>query len=121
VNLAVLLKKGAVLLIRINDADRFLPQNEGKRPGAHLLLGVPTDAFTFHPAALVSQDSNGRNHQIVVPFNTLVKLVVHSAFFRLGDAAGTPLARSAVHIPVFVQSGLTPSTITLRVIGSSAP
>ena len=55
-------------------------QNEGKTPGAHLLLGMDNDAFAFRPATVVSQDANGRNHQIVIPFNSPVKLVVYSSF-----------------------------------------
>jgi hypothetical protein len=117
----MVLKKGVALPIRIDDPGRLLSQNEGKRPGAHLLLGVPTDSLTFHPAVLVSQDANGRNHQIVVPFNAAVKVVASSSYFRLGDAAGMPLARAAVHIPAFVQLGQVPATITLRVIGGSSP
>jgi hypothetical protein len=115
--ITMVLKKGATVPIRIDDPGHFLSQNEGSTAGAHLLLGVPNDGFTFHPAALISQDANGRNHQIVVPFNSPVNLVVYSTFFRLSDAAGIPLPRTAVRIPVLVAPGQSPATITLKVIG----
>jgi hypothetical protein len=117
VSVTMALKKGAAVPIRIDDPGQFLSQNEGKAPGAHLLLGVDNDAFVFRPAPLTSQDANGRNHQIVVPFNSIVKLVVYSSFFRLSDSVGIPLPRAGVALPVTVPSGQQPVTITLRVTG----
>src|SRR5580704_8971513 len=76
-------EKGVAVPIRVDDPGLSLSQNEGKTPGAHLLLGVATDALTFHPASVVSTDALGRNQQIVIPFNMPVKLVVNSAFFKL--------------------------------------
>jgi hypothetical protein len=121
VSVTMVLKRGVAVPIRVDDPGRLLLQNEGKIPGAHLLLGVENDAFAFRPARVVSEDANGRNHQIVIPFNTPVKLVVHSSFFRLSDAAGVPLPRTAVSIPVIVPPGQQPTAVTLKVTGGSPP
>jgi hypothetical protein len=113
----MVLAKGAAVPIRIEDPGQLLSQNEGKTPGAHLLLGVPNDALVFCPASVVSRDATGRNHQIVVPFDSTVKLVVYSSFFRLSDAVGIPLPRTAVHIPVLVPRGRPPTPVALKVTG----
>lgn len=86
--------------------------------GAHLLIGVGNDALVFLPAPITSQDATGRNHQIIIPFDVLAKLVIRSAFFQLSDAVGTPLpATAATTIPITVPSGKTPSLVRLTITG----
>jgi hypothetical protein len=93
----VTLKRGAAVPIRINDSGQHLGQNEGKTPGAGLLLEVsdshPGSFFRLVP--LVSQESNGRNYQIVIPFDTALTLFVHPTFYRVSDARGAPLREGA--------------------------
>ena len=114
----LVLKRGAVVLIRVDDLSAFLAQNEGKTPGAHLLLRVRSDALIFHPASAVVQDTGGRNYQVTVPFDTRVNLVVASSFFRLTDANGAAFAAAgAATVPVSVPSGQEPPTLRLAVIG----
>ncbi|HEY7390444.1 MAG TPA: hypothetical protein VH640_18145 [Bryobacteraceae bacterium] len=117
---AVALKTGAVVPIRVDDPGQLLTHYEGTVPGAHLLIGIGTDARVFMPAAVISQDSGGRNQQVVVPFNSAVKLVVFSSQFQL-SSSGIPLPRASSTIPIGVPSGQTPPTIVLQVTGRSAP
>lgn len=114
----IVMKKGVAVPIRVDDPGGLLPRHEGKTEGAHLLLGVSNDAFAFRPARLISADARGRNHQVVVPFGSPVKLVVFSSFFRLTDASGfaLPSARSTA-IPVLVPPGQQPPVIRLVVTG----
>jgi hypothetical protein len=115
------LKKGAAVPIRINDPGGLLPQYEGKSPGADLLIGVASDSRVFLPATIVSQDGGGRNHQIVIPFNSLVNLVVFSAQFQL-STLGLPLPKvSSTKIPITAPSGGQPPTVTLQVTGRNTP
>jgi hypothetical protein len=116
-SVTMVLRKGVAVPVRVEDPGNILAQNEGKAPGAHLLLGVGNEALWFRPASLLSRDASGRSHQVVVPFNSAVKLVVRSTFFRLSDGAGVPLPRGTVQMPVFVPPGHTPAPIVLRVIG----
>jgi hypothetical protein len=120
-NVTIVLKKGAVVPVRVDDPGQLLTQHEGKMRGAHLLMGISNDASSFAPAVVVSKDPNGRDHQIIIPFNTAVKIVVYSSFFQLSDAAGMPLPKTAVNIPVLVPRGQQPTTIKLSVIGGSLP
>src|SRR5258708_490175 len=78
-SVTITLKRGVAVPIRINDPGQLLAQNEGKIPGAGLLLEVsdarPGSFFRLVP--LISQESNGRNHQIAIPFNTNLTLFRH--------------------------------------------
>jgi hypothetical protein len=104
VSLALVLTKGVAASIRIDDPGQWLSQNEGKTPGAHLLVGLVGDNAVFQSASVASQDAAGRNYQVLIPFDTPLKLVVSSFFFRLSDAAGVPL-NSSTTIPVAVAKG----------------
>lgn len=118
-SVTIILKKGVAVPIRVDDPGQLLTQNEGKTPGAHLLLGAGNDAFVFQQARVTSQDSTGRNHQIVIPFDTPVQLVVSSSFFQLSNVTtGLPLPRAgSTVIPVTVPSGQQPATVRLIVTG----
>ncbi len=118
VETTLILKRGAAVSVRVDDPGGLLAQNEGKTPGAHLLLGVRSDALIFHPASVVAQDSAGRTYQITIPFDAKVNLVLASSFFRLTDGMGAALAASgSATIPVAVPSGQTPPTLRLVVSG----
>jgi hypothetical protein len=118
VNVMAILKKGVAVPVRIDDPGQLLSQHEGNTPGALLLLGVRNDALAFHSATVTSRDSNGRNHEIVIPFDTPVKLTAFSSFFQLADENGTALSPTAsTAVPLTVPSGTTPSTIKFIVIG----
>jgi len=112
----VLLKKGAAVSIRVDDPNHVLTQNEGKTPGADLLIGTGTAIFSFRSASLASQDATGRNYQLVIPFNYPATVVVRSPFFQLTDANGISLP-SGTTIPITVFPGQIPTAIRLTVTG----
>ncbi len=115
--IAIALTKGAVVWIRVNDPGQLLLANEGKTPGAHLLVGVGTDVHYFQTAMVVAQDSSARTYQLLLPFDRSLAIVVNSARFQLADANGKALPAFGHTIPILVPSGQTPPTITLSVIG----
>ncbi|PWT98655.1 MAG: hypothetical protein C5B51_28730 [Terriglobia bacterium] len=110
------LKKGAAVPIRINDPGQLLSQYESKSPGADLLIGVASDSRVFLPALTISRDGGGRNHQIVIPFDSTVNLVVFSPQFQL-SSGGVPLPKASIKIPITVPSGRQPPIVTLQVTG----
>jgi hypothetical protein len=119
-NVNVVLKKGALITVHVIDSAQSLSSNEGKTQGAHLLLGVSSDAMVFRSAGIVSQDASGRNYQFLIPFDRTVILSVASAFFHLADAAGRPLPKSGL-IPVLVPTGQQPPMLVLMVAGVAKP
>jgi len=116
-SVTMVMKKGVAVPIRVDDPGRLLSQHEGKTPGAHLLIGVGNDAFVFLPASVTSQDAGGRNQQVVIPFNSPVKLAVYSSFFQLADATGLALPKTGAAILLTVPTGQQPATVGLRVTG----
>ena len=107
--------------MRVVDPGQLLSQHEGKTPGAHLLLGVGTDALFFQAAAVVSRDASGRDYQLLIPFDRLVNISATSAFFQLMDATGKALAKSGNMLPVLVPSGQQPPVLLLRMTGVASP
>jgi hypothetical protein len=112
------MKKAALVPIRLDDPGQLLAQHEGRTPGAHLLIGIANDARWFRPAVVTSRDAGGKNYQVLIPFNSTINIMVYSAFFQLADAGGLPLPRArAAAIQVSVPAGQQPPTVRLRVTG----
>ena len=116
-SVTVNLKRGVALPIRIDDASQLLPQHQGKTPGADLLIGISRPGAPFRPTIPVSQDAAGRDHQFVIPFDTTVRLVVASSFFRLADSKGAALTNVSNATTITVAAGQLPQPIHVTVIG----
>jgi hypothetical protein len=56
-NVSLVLKKGVIVPIRVDDPAQLLAQNEGKTPGAQLLLGVADSAIAWLELRLPAVDS----------------------------------------------------------------
>jgi len=113
----VVLTKGALITIKINDPGQCLAKNEGAAPGAHLLIGVPTAAFSFHAASIESQNTAGRTYQAVIPFNYPAVVIIRSPYFHLSNASGVALPAGAT-VPITAASGQAPSPLTFTVTGT---
>lgn len=117
----VVLKKGVFVPVRLNDPSGLLAQYEGKSASAQLLIGVENDASFFRTAPIVSTDSAGRNHQVLIPFGAPINLVICSPVFQLSNAAGIALPTSSTSILIFVQRGDQAQTLTLNITGVTLP
>ncbi|PWU02010.1 MAG: hypothetical protein C5B51_21770 [Terriglobia bacterium] len=80
-----------------------------------------SDSRLFLPATLVSQDGGGRDHEIVIPFNSLVNLIVFSPQFQLSNSGLALPKVSSTKLPPMAASGGQPPTITLQVSGRNIP
>ncbi len=106
--------------LRLEDPGQVLAKNEGKR-GAHVLVGVRNDAGAFHPGPIVTRDTHGRTHQIVVPFNSAAKIVIFGGLFQLADSNGNAITHQATEIPVAVAPGQQAPSVVINVKGFAAP
>ena len=105
--------------IRIDDPGQLLSRNEGKTLGANLLIGVASEGLILRLAPIFSADSVGRSHQIAVPYNSRLKLVIRSAYFQIADTLGVPLPRAQSTIVAFNTPGdKDPEVIVLKVTGT---
>lgn len=113
------MKKGVVLPLRLDDPNHFLSQHEGKTSGAHVLMGVLTDAGLFRGAITTGRDANGRDLRMVIPPNSSAKIVVYSGLFQLADGNGDAIPRAGAKILVSVPSGqqAPPLHVTIKGIG----
>jgi len=114
--LSIVLTRGALVTVHVNDTGQHLSE-EGKTPGVHLLVGVPTDALFFEQAWVVSQDSTTRTYQILVPFDRSLRIVVGSAILHLADVANRTLPRLGNTIPILTPLGQAAPTIVLNITG----
>jgi hypothetical protein len=106
------------LPIRVDDPSNVLAQNEGKKAGAHLLIGVPSDTFVFQKAEIASTDASGRNYHVVVPYDLSLNMVVNGSAFKLNNAAGVAVPQGlTTAIPITAPSGQQPTVIRLVVTG----
>lgn len=120
-NVNIVLQKGAFVNVRVDDPGQFLSAADSKSV-AGLLIGVSTDSFVFHTAALLSEDTSGKTYRVLIPFDRSIGIVVVSPSFQLTNASGSLLAASHGNaIPVLVPSGRPPPTVTLRVTGKTNP
>ena len=119
-SVAIVLRKGAVVTVRVDDTAQLLASNEGKSAGADFLVGVGHDTLVFEPALVQSTDASGRTQQVVIPYNYSANLLVFSSFFKLADATGAPLPTNA-RIPITVSRGQPSPVIKLSVTGGGKP
>ncbi len=116
----VVVKKGALVPIRLSDPSGLLAQYEGTVPGAQVLIGVSNDALFFRRAPVVSADAGGRSCQVLMPFGVAVNLIVCSSFFQLSNA-GVALRATSASVPITVQAGAQPTVVSLVVTGGGQP
>ncbi len=118
VSKTIVLKRGASILVRVNDPATLLPQYEGETRGAQVLVGVRSPKLMFQLVPVREKDSGGRNYEVVIPFDAETNLIVASPFFRLKDANGMALpAGSASSVRLLVPSGKEPPKLQFNVDG----
>lgn len=123
IQVAIVLKKGAAISVRVNDPGALLDRNELPASGAHLLLGLTDDTGSWEPATITSKDSAGRTFQAVIPFDRSTTLVAASSLFKLAGYAGTTLQSSGISSTATISatSGKVPPILTLTITGMAKP
>jgi Carboxypeptidase regulatory-like domain len=115
-DLNLVMTKGYILPIRVNDGIQILSQLDAKVPGAHLLIGVGGPGTPFKPAALQSRDATGRVYAVAVPFGQPLRVSVFSTYFQLADDMGAPVLANALTRAIQVAATETKS-VTVQVTG----
>jgi hypothetical protein len=115
----MVLARGAVVPVRLEDPGRVLSA-EARARGTHVQLAVANDALVFHASTVVSEDASGRTEQVVIPFDTAVKLVAFGSMVQFRDSAGIALAPGgAARMDLLVPSGRTPDPIRIVLAATS--
>lgn len=89
--LALQLKRGATLSIRVDDNTRALAAAEKTGKGV-LLVGVWSAVGVFHPARITSEDASGRTYSLEVPVGVTARVTVTPSSLGLQDTTGRTFA-----------------------------
>ncbi len=116
----IVLKKGVVLKVRVNDPPGLLPpvKEDLFRP-LHLIVGVVFGEGAFLRATNTGVDAAGRDYQMSVPADIPLKLWVFSRHVTLADSGGLPVDNSGAKIPFQATAGRD-HMVTLNVSGRAA-
>ena len=112
-------EKGHPVQIHIEDPQGLLLANEGKKAGAHLLVGVWTARGLFVPMPIITSQVKSRDHQIYIPYDSPITLSVYSKAFKMIGATGKDVdQRKGDSVPIQVSTGTqTAVTGLYRVVG----
>ncbi|HLI86675.1 MAG TPA: carboxypeptidase-like regulatory domain-containing protein [Bryobacteraceae bacterium] len=110
-NVVVPLQHGYPLHVHVNDPAALLPAPLGKIAGNELAIHVIGPSGLAHPVPIASQDAKGRDHVLVVPYNTPLQLLIHSSSFALKDAGGNALAPTSKTGFAVTQGGQPPAFV----------
>jgi len=117
-NVVLPVQHGHLLKVRVNDPARVLPATaNGRAAGNEIAIHVKGPSGLAQPVPVVSQDAQGRNHAIVIAFNSPHTVVVHSSAAFLKDAGGADLDETRP-VAVNVARGTNPAAdVTVNVNG----
>ncbi|HLJ47216.1 MAG TPA: hypothetical protein VKU01_14465 [Bryobacteraceae bacterium] len=118
--ISIVLTKGALVSVQMNDPAQLRNQYEGKQAGASILLGVGTDAHSFLTAQISAQSAAARMYQLLLPFDRSLNISIGSTFFLMSDATGKALPKVGNLVPVMIPSGQQAATIVLNVTGTAS-
>jgi hypothetical protein len=102
----IVLKKGAMLKVKVNDAPGLLPatQSGGGSP-ANLSIGVFAGNSAYYGAQITSVSKTGREYTIIVPGNVPLKLWAFSRDVTLTDSNAAAVDHSGARIPFQAEVG----------------
>src|SRR5713226_5074984 len=87
-------------------------------PGASLSVLVAGSDILPVPVSVIKVDGKGRDHDIVIPFDTNLQLRVHSKVFAIADEKGAAVDKTnGAVVPIQIPSGTTPVKILFRITG----
>lgn len=115
-NVALLVKRGKLLKIRVNDPQKLLPAQAGAGAGPHLQLQITSASLTAHRIPLTAQDANGRDFAIVIPTGVQHNINIASSAFRLADGNGA--ASAAAPVAIVAKPTDPPISYVVNVVGA---
>ena len=115
-NTPLVLAKGAMIQVQINDPSRILGATALSNTVApHVLLAAVTPRGLIEPLVMTAKSATGINYQTTIPFSTPVAISIAGKQVHITDSAGNVLNPAGSSITV--QQGPTgpATTVTLQV------
>lgn len=117
--LKIVLRQGTAVQVRVDDPGGLRSQHEGKTAGAGMMVAIASDGLVLRFVPVISTDAVGRTHQLIVPYERALRLIVQSGFFKVSDSLGVPLRETeATVVPFTVAKGKDLAPIGLRIAGT---
>lgn len=89
--ITLVMKKGLLLKIKLDDPGGHLNENIGKTKGASVSVGLREGRKPILFLSPMTKEKGGWNYQTAIPFNTALQLHVRSSFFSIpADPQGKP-------------------------------
>jgi hypothetical protein len=115
----LIVKKGAIVQVRLNDATGALTAVAAPNQAApHVLVGILTPRRLFEPLVLTGKDPAGRNHEGTIPLNTPVRLQISGRGVEIADAAGVKLDPNGSSVALQQVTSSVPQLLTFNVTGA---
>jgi hypothetical protein len=115
----LIVKKGAIVQVRLNDAAGALSAVAAPNQAApHVLVGILTARRLFEPLVLTGKDPTGRTHEGTIPLNTPVHLHISGKGVEITDAAGVKLDPKGSSVTLQQATSAVPQILTFNVTGA---
>lgn len=98
--LIVPMQRGRLLTVHVNDPAKLLPTPIGAHSANQLSVRISGLKTLVHRVPITGQDATGRNHSIVIPYNTPHKLWITSTTVTLSDELNRALANTPIDVQV---------------------
>ena len=113
--LAITVRTGAVLRIRVNDPRGLLAASRAAKNSEALSMGVTTRKGEFVTPRRISSDESGQDHYLIVPFEESLALAVKSSAHALSDRSHVRFVGDSRSIPIRIPSGAAAEPVVLNV------
>lgn len=114
----VVLTKGAIVQVRINDPSKLLPTQPGAIPQDVEVVALASNNAWYN-ARIASTDPGGRSQQLTLPFSATHTLIVRSKQFTLVDSTGAALPATGHTQPLQISAAAAAPQFTYTVSGKS--
>ena len=113
---SVVMTKGAVVQIRINDPSKLLTAPAGAIVHDVEVVALGANNLYFN-ARIASIDSGGRNEQVTLPFDLAHTLIVRGQQFALTDSTGAAVPATGHTQPLQISASAVAPSFTFTVAG----
>lgn len=117
---AITMKRGRLLAIRVNDPGKLLPKVVGQPSGKELSLRMAGPSALVRRIPIIGEDAGGRTYGIVIPYDAAHKLWIDSSNFALNDENGHGYSGSTA-LDIRVSRGDPPQTYVVNVGKGAKP
>ena len=114
----VVMTKGAIVQIRINDSSKLLTLNPGAIPQDVEVIALASNN-AYYNARVSSIDIGGRYQVLTLPFNAPHTLIVRSKQLALADSTGAAVPAAGHVQPLQISPAAAAPQFTYTVVGKS--